>query len=198
MKKDTLISPHGSDSLKPLQLQGKERDEESAKAKRLPKIMMTSRETSDLIMMGIGAFTPLDGFMGYDDWKKVCTEMTLTNGIFWPIPITLSAPKEVAESIPANSEAALVDEETNEIIGTIKVTEKYTIDKVFECKNIFRTDDAEHPGVQKVMAQGEYNLSGPVKVISESYYPEEFKGIYQRPAESRKIFAEKGWKTNRN
>lgn len=195
MKKDTLISPHGSDSLKPLLLQGKERDEESAKAKRLPKIMMTSRETSDLIMMGIGAFTPLEDFMSYDDWKKACTEMTLTNGIFWPIPITLSAPKEVAESIPANSEAALVDEETNEIIGTIRITEKYTIDKAFECKNVFRTEDSGHPGVQKIMEQGEYNIAGQVKVISESYYPEEFKGIYQRPEESRKIFMEKNWKT---
>jgi sulfate adenylyltransferase len=75
------------------------------------------------------------------------------------------------------------------------VTDKYQIDKEHECQTVFTTTDAEHPGVQKVMEQGDWNLGGPVKVLSESYYPEQFKDIYQRPAESRKMFAEKGWTT---
>jgi sulfate adenylyltransferase len=76
----------------------------------------------------------------------------------------------------------------------MNVTEKYTIDKEYECKAVFKTTDKEHPGVEKVMAQAKYNLAGPIKVLSEIYYPEQFKGLYQRPAESRKIFSDLGWK----
>jgi len=80
-------------------------------------------------------------------------------------------------------------------MGTMKVTEKYQIDKDFECKHVFTTNDPEHPGVKMVMQQSDWNIAGPVKVLSESYFPKEFAGLYQRPEESRKIFAEKGWRT---
>ena len=190
-----LVPPHGKEQkLKPLLLEGDALAAEREKANKLKVVPMTSREASDLIMLGIGAFTPLDGFMGYDDWKGVCDNYTMTDGVFWPIPITLSTTKEVADGIGANEEVALLDEETNEILGTMKVTDKYTIDKAHECKSVFWTDDAEgHPGVAKVMAQREINLAGPVKVISESFYPTQFKQIYQRPVEARKIFDDLGW-----
>lgn len=195
MSKSNLIRPHGSDELKILLLSGKEKDEELKKAKKLKMIPATSRETGDLIMLGIGGFTPLEGFMGYDDWKRVCAEMKMTNGLFWPIPITFSVSKEVADSLKINEEITIISDETKEIMATMKVTEKYKIDKNFECKNVFSTNDPEHPGVKMVMDQLEWNIAGPVKVLSESYFPEEFKGIYQRPSESRKIFEEKGWRT---
>lgn len=190
-----LIQPHGSKELKPLLLKGKERDEELAKAKTLPKVMMTSRETSDLIMMGIGAFTPLTGFMGHDDWKGVCASFKMASGLFWPIPITLSTAKDVADGIKVGAEIALVDSESNEIMATMKVAEKYSIDKEYECKQVFRTNDPEHPGVKKVMEQGDVNIAGSVRCLSESYYPEMFKDVYMRPAESRALFEQKGWKT---
>ena len=119
----------------------------------------------------------------------------MEDGTFWPIPITLSASKETADGINIGEEAALVDSETSEIIGIINVSEKYTIDKAHECQKVFKTTDMEHPGVQKVMAQGDINIAGKVKVLSESYYPTEFKDIYMRPAEVRKLFEEKGWNT---
>ncbi len=186
-----LISPHGSDTLKILLLEGKAREAELKKAESLPKLKMSSRETGDLIMLGIGGFTPLDGFMGHDDWKGVCADMKMTNGIFWPIPITLSHDKEIAPG----TEVALIADESDEIMGTMKVTESYKIDKEFECKNVFTTTDTEHPGVKMVMGQKEWNIAGPVKVLSEGKFPKEFGDIYQRPAESRKIFEKKGWKT---
>jgi len=195
MAESKLIRPHGSDELKILLLSGKEKENELKKAEKLKKVRMTTRETGDLIMLGIGGFTPLDGFMGYDDWKGVCADMKMTNGLFWPIPITLSVSTEVSNSLTIDEEITLVSDETNEIMGTMKVTEKYQIDKDFECKNVFATNDPEHPGVKVVMNQLDWNVAGPVKVLSESYFPEEFKGIYQRPAESRKIFEEKGWRT---
>jgi len=190
-----LILPHGSQSLKVLLLDGAERKQEILKAQGLKKIPMTSRETSDLIMMGIGAFTPLDGFMGRDDWQGCCESYSMPSksGLFWPIPITLSTDEEYAKTIAVGEEVALWDTETDSLMGTMKVTEKYKVDKAYECQQVFRTTDVKHPGVQKVMEQGAVNLAGPVKVLSESYYPEMFAGIYQRPAEARAEFEKRGW-----
>lgn len=192
-----LVPPHGSPTLKPLLLGQEEAKEELKKAQTLKKVPMSTRETSDLIMMGIGAFTPLDGFMGRDDWQGCCDTYTMPskNNLFWPIPITLSAARDLADSIKIGEEVALWDLETEAVMGTMKVVEKYTIDKEHECRQVFRTNDPAHPGVAKVMEQGPVNLAGPVRVISESYYPEMFRGIYQRPAEARKIFEERGWST---
>ena len=192
-----LVPPHGSPELKPLLLEGKAHEAEVTKAKGLKRVPLTSRETGDLIMMGIGGFTPLEGFMGKADWQSVCDNMTMPSkkGLFWPIPITLSATKELADSIAVGEEVALWDDETGELMATMKVTEKYTIDKNHECEKIFRTTDQAHPGVKMVMAQADVNLAGPVKVLSESYFPKQFEGLYQRPAEARKMFQERGWST---
>ncbi|PKN28014.1 MAG: sulfate adenylyltransferase, partial [Deltaproteobacteria bacterium HGW-Deltaproteobacteria-21] len=187
-----LIAPHGKqEKLMPLLLEGSALEAEKKKAQGLKKITITTRETSDAIMLGIGAFTPLTGFMTKADWKGVCDKYTMADGTFWPIPITVSTDDE---GVKSGDELSLVDEETGTIIATMKVTEKYTIDKEYECKAVFKATDKEHPGVQKVMEQGKYNLAGPIKVLSESYYPEQFKDIYQRPAESRQIFEKLGWK----
>ncbi len=192
-----LVPPHGNRELRPLLLEGEEREAEIRRAGSFTKVPMTSRETSDLIMLGIGAFTPLTGFMGHDDWKGVCDDYTMPSldGLFWPIPITLSASRALADSIAAGEEVALVDGGSGELMGTMKVEEKYTIDREHECQQVFRTTDLEHPGVQKVMAQEEINLAGPVRVLSESFFPEEFGELYQRPAEARAIFDERGWST---
>jgi sulfate adenylyltransferase len=190
-----LVPPYGSPELKPLLLEGQALLEETRKARGLKKVPLTRRETSDLIMLGIGAFTPLDGFMGKDDWKSCCDDYKLPSmkGLFWPIPITLSADEELAKSVRQGEEVALWDAQTSTLVGTMKVTDKYTIDRVHECKQVFRTDDPKHPGVQKVMEQGRLNLAGPVRVLSESFFPEEFKGVYQRPAEARRLFVDRGW-----
>jgi sulfate adenylyltransferase len=169
--------------------------EAKEKAKTLPKIPMTTRERDDLIMMGIGAFSPLEEFMGKADWKGVCDDMKIRDGTFWPIPITLSVIKEVAKRLKEGQEVALIDDENNELMGSMMVHEKYEIDKVHECKEVFKTADIQHPGVAKVMGQGEFNLAGPVKVFSEGEYPEKFKGIYATPEKIRRLFEEKGWKT---
>ena len=191
MAQSNLIPPHGSDELKILLLEGKEKEAELKKAEGLKKIPMSSREVGDIIMLGIGGFTPLDGFMGHDDWKGVCADMKMANGVFWPIPITLS----YDEKIDPGTEVALVSGETEEIMATMKVEECYEIDKNFECSHVYTTTDLEHPGVKMTMEQKKYNLAGPVKVLSEGKFPTEYAGIYQRPAESRAIFEEKGWKT---
>jgi sulfate adenylyltransferase len=192
-----LVNPHGKEKkLKPLLLSAAQIAEEKKRAKELTVVTMTSRETADLIMMGIGGFTPLDGFMGHDDWKGSCSDaMKLTDGTFWPIPVTMSVNQGKADAIKVGQEVLLVDEETEEMMGTMKVTEKYKVDKKWECKQVFTTDDMDHPGVQMVMGQEDVNLAGTVKVWSEGPFPKQYPGLYMRPWETRKMFEDKGWNT---
>jgi sulfate adenylyltransferase len=188
-----LVPPHGGDTLKPLLLPEAERAEERKRAAKLKKIPLSTREVSDLFMLAMGAYTPLDGFMGEADWRGACVDMKLASGLFWPIPITLSCAKDLADSIQIGEEVALVDGESDDALGVLTVSEKYTIDRDLECASVFRTTDPAHPGVQKVMEQGEVNLAGRVMALSEGHYPETYKGLYHRPAETRALFQEKGW-----
>ena len=136
-------------------------------------------------MLGIGAFTPLTGFMSSADWRSVCDRLALADGAFWPVPITLSAGREEAGRIRVGQDVALADEETGELMAVLTVEEKYEIDKPHECREVFRTVDPAHPGVAAVTRQGEVNLAGPVAVLSEGAYPERYPGLYMRPEETR-------------
>lgn len=188
-----LVPPHGAGSLKPLLLPEAERAEELQRAGRLQQVPLSSREVSDLLMLGMGAYTPLDGFMGEADWRGCCEHMQLADGLFWPIPITLSCDQDLGDKIDIGEDVALVDDETGETLGILTVEEKYSIDRDFECSHVFRTTDNAHPGVAKVMSQGPVNLGGPVRALSEGHFPETYAGLYFRPAETRAMFLEKGW-----
>jgi sulfate adenylyltransferase len=188
-----LVAPHGSETVKPLLLPETERAEEHKRAKKLRKILLDSRAVSDILMLAMGAYTPLDGFMSHDDWRGSCLDMKLAGDIFWPIPITLPVDMDLAGSIHAEEEVALADAETDEILAVMEVHEKYTIDKVFEAEHVYRTSDSKHPGVAKVLQQGDVNLAGRVMILSEGAYPEKYPDLYIRPAASRAQFLEKGW-----
>jgi sulfate adenylyltransferase len=188
-----LVPPHGSKTLKPLLLPEAERADEKRRAAHLKKIRLSSREVSDLLMLAMGAYTPLSGFMGEADWRRSCIDMTLSDGLFWPIPITLSCEQDVADAIRIGEEVALLDGAGGEILGVLAVGEKYRIDKELECALVFRTTDPAHPGVLKVMEQGPVNLAGRLMALSEGHFPETWKDLYRRPAETRELFRQKGW-----
>jgi sulfate adenylyltransferase len=188
-----LVPPHGADTLKPLLVPEIERAEEAQRAAHLKQVPLSSREVSDLFMLGMGAYTPLAGFMGESDWRGCCENMTLGNGLFWPIPITLSCTQELGDSIGIGEDVGLIDGDTDELLGILSVEEKYAIDRDFECSHVFRTTDTAHPGVEKVMSQGPVNLGGQVRTLSEGHFPETYAGLYHRPAETRALFQEKGW-----
>ena len=188
-----LVPPHGSATLKPLLLQGAERASALEKANELKSIPLTTREISDVLMLGMGAYTPLDGFMGEADWRGVCENMKLANGLFWPIPVTLSAMQDVADAIEIGEEIALCDSDTGEIMATMVVGEKYGIDKQLECQSVYKTTDDKHPGVQKVLAQEAVNLGGTVTALSEGEYPEKYASLYLTPEQSRAEFIKRGW-----
>jgi len=188
-----LVPPHGG-SLRPLLASDDEREEGIKEAAALSKVRLNSREVSDLIMLAMGAFSPLEGFMGKEDYQRVVKEMRLTNGLLWPIPITLSVSTAEAGGIKEGQQVTLVNSDDDEIIGSMLVEEKYPYDKREEALQVFGTDDRQHPGVEKIFEQGEVYLAGPVKVFNEGGYPERFPE-FARPDETRTIFAKKGWTT---
>ncbi len=188
-----LVKPHGGGELKPLLLSGQALADEQRRAAALKKVNVSSREAGDIIMLGIGGFTPLDGFMTHADWQGVCDGMKMASGLFWPIPITLSTDKASADRIKEGEEVALFDSQRNEILATMKLTQKYAIDKAHECMQVYKTTDLEHPGVKMVMEQGEVNLAGPIKVLSQGGFKEEYADQFMTPAETRIAFEKMGW-----
>lgn len=188
-----LVPPHGSNIVLPLLVSGKEYREEMKRAKALKRVPLSSREVSDLFMFGMGAYTPLIGFMNEAEWRGVCDKMRMPDGLFWPIPITLSANKELASSIELGESITLCDGSNQEILAVMRLCEKYEIDKLHECATVFKTTDYAHPGVKKVIDQGNVNLSGPLKILSEGEYPEKYSNLYLRPKESRALFTKKKW-----
>ena len=188
-----LVNPHGGGKLRPLLLEGEQLVAERSRARLLPRLTVSSRERGDLIMLGIGGFTPLEGFMTRADWEGVCDRYRTAAGLFWPIPITLSADKTAAGSIADGTELALADPDGGEILAVLRVTGKYRIDKARECTSVFRTTDPEHPGVKMVMAQGDVNLAGPVKVLSDGGFGAKYGALFMTPAETRAEFARLGW-----
>src|SRR5512140_1966856 len=195
MSPPSLVTPHGGGPLKPLLLGSEAAAAERSRALALPRLTVTSREKGDLVMLGIGGFTPLDGFMGEADWRGVCDGYRMASGRFWPIPITLSASAPFAGSVPVGGEIALIDPEAGGVLATMRVTERYRIDKAHECRSVFRTEDPEHPGVRMVMAQDEVNLGGPVKVLSDGGFAARYGKLFMTPAQTRAEFERLGWST---
>lgn len=188
-----LVNPHGGGSLRPLLLEGEALIAELARASSLPKVKVSSREKGDIIMLGIGGFTPLEGFMTHTDWQGVCDGMKMANGLFWPIPITLSTDTATAAGFHTGGDIALIDPDDNSILATMKVTEKYSINKAHECATVYKTTDIEHPGVKMVMEQGEVNLAGPIKVLSQGDFPEKYGDLFLSPKQTRAQFEAMGW-----
>ncbi|MEK6201337.1 MAG: sulfate adenylyltransferase [Desulfobulbaceae bacterium] len=202
-----LVAPHGGKGLVCALLEGKERDAELKVAAGLKQIEISARTKGDLIMMGIGGFSPLDGFMTKADWKGVCENFQMADGTFWPVPITLDVSTADAAAIKEGDHIALV--RNGETFATMKVAEKYEMtdaDKRWECEKVFVGEGEEsvgdkfweiapkdHPGVIMVLAQKEFNLAGPVKVLSQGEYPAEYPGVFLTPAQTRRMFDERGW-----
>ena len=129
-----LVPPHGG-KLLPLLVVGEELKEHTKEAKILPKVWLNSKEESDLIMLAMGAFSPLRGFMRKEDYQRVVKEMRLTDGLLWPIPITLPVSKEGASRLKEGESIALVSRNCDEIMASMLIEEKYSYDKRIRNKN---------------------------------------------------------------
>jgi sulfate adenylyltransferase len=187
-----MIEPHGgklidrvmnSDELKAL----------ASKAASMPSLTLNAREASDLRMISIGAFSPLEGFMTQADYRGVVERASLANGLPWTIPITLSTDKATADRLKSGTEVALKGTD-GALLGSMVVEDKYSYDRQREAKEVFRTNDEAHPGVANVMKQGEALLGGKVKAAPVKPLPV-YAQADRTPAETRALFKEKGWNT---
>jgi sulfate adenylyltransferase len=172
---------------------GSEADALRERAVPLSKVRLSARSLSDLELMAVGGYSPLDGFMGENDYRSVVADMHLASGIPWPMPITLAIESETARDIDEGSEIALADE-TGHVLAVMEVAHKFVYDKLLEAREVYRTEDETHPGVAAVYAQGDVLLGGPVRVLELPVH-DDFAQYRLTPAQTRAAFAERGWRT---
>ena len=186
------ITPHGGHLINRIATHN-QRLEFLDKADFLPRVQLDQRETSDLVMIAIGAFSPLIGFMEQSDYESVVDNMRLANGLPWSIPVTLSVDEATAEPLKEGSLVRL-DDPNGHFIGVLELTQKYGYDKIREAVNVYRTDDEAHPGVRVLYNYGDINLAGPVWLLHRDPHPL-FPAYQIDPAKSRALFKERNWKT---
>ncbi|WP_088430462.1 sulfate adenylyltransferase [Halomicronema hongdechloris] len=186
------IAPHGGTLINRL-TSPEQRQTFLDKADTLPQITLDERAFSDLVMIAIGGFSPLTGFMGQADYATVVTDMRLANGLPWSIPITLSVDEAVAAEL-TEGQLVRLDDPTGRFVGVLELTEKYTYDKQHQAIHVYRTDEEKHPGVKVVYEQGPINLAGPVWLLQRDPHPL-FPNYQVDPADSRAMFRQRGWKT---
>ncbi len=192
MIQHTNIAPHGGELINRI-ASVSQKAELLSKAESLPRVTLDERACSDLVMIAIGAFSPLTGFMTQADYQPVVDTMRMANGLPWSIPITLSVSSSVAEPLTVGSLIRL-DDPTGKFIAVLELTEKYSYDKKHEAIQVYLTEDAKHPGVKVVYDQGDVNLAGPIWLLEREAHPL-FPTYQLDPVVSRKMFQDKGWKT---
>jgi sulfate adenylyltransferase len=188
----STIQPHGGVLVNRL-VEGAAREQLLKHAATLPQLQVNTWTISDIDCIAVGAFSPLTGFMNEADYKSVVDKMHLANGLAWSIPVTLSVDKPFADNLMIGDQVALVgaDEVTYAILDVESI---YTVDQQHEAVNVFKTDDHAHPGVTKLFTRSNIYVGGDIQVLNRPQ-PAEFGEFYFDPADTRKIFADKGWKT---
>lgn len=192
-----MIKPHSAESLIALYVEdAAERAALLKEAESLPKLLVSSAAAANAVMLGGGYFTPLAGFMNLADSLKVATDLHTTAGVFFPVPI-VNLVKDAA-SIQGAKRIALLDPNVagNPVIAIQDVEAIETVsDEQLQliAKEVFGTLDGNHPGVKTFLSLGNQLVSGPIKVLNFSYFPEEFPDTFRTAVEIRKEIAERGW-----
>jgi sulfate adenylyltransferase len=176
---DHLITPHGGTLVD-------RTGERPEGADGLERLTLTSREVSDLDMLAAGALSPLEGFMGREDYEAVVEGMRLASGLPWALPVCLAV-----DEAPKGDVVALADEE-GRVLATLEVGEVYEYDSEREAEQCFRTTDGEHPGVARLYDQKPLYVGGRVTVFER--VPPPYPEIANDPAETRAAFAKRGWR----
>jgi len=184
--------PHGG-RLVDLLATGEEAKALRERAASLPVVRLSSRSLSDLELLSVGGYSPLEGFMTEADYRSVVADMRLASGVAWPMPVTLAVSGDEAGSVGEGQEIALADE-TGGVLAVLEVAEKYGYDRVLEARNVYRTEDESHPGVAAVYAQGEVLLGGRVRAFGLPKH-DDFATYRLTPAQTRAEFARRGWRT---
>lgn len=205
---DGLIPPHGGCGLRLLQAPENELAGLLAASADWPKIEISGRAHGDLIMLGIGGFTPISGFMSREDWRSVCESMTLADGTFWPLPVVLDIDDTADNTAVDFAGKNIVLAREGRPVGLMRVEQVWRMDDEdvrFECEAVFKgqgpdSDDfsslgpERHPGVQHVLSRKRVYLAGPVTVLDVDSHPGLPTGFMLTPAELRAMAAARGWK----
>src|SRR6266403_1980106 len=185
-----LIKPHGG-KLVDREVTGPERERLVQAAVDMPALRLNARDISELEMIAIGAYSPLEGFLDRSDYNSVCVRMRLTNDVAWPIPVTLSITNEQANTFRRFEDVALY--QADHLLGILHRAEKYCYDKEREAQLVYRTTDAAHPGVRTLHNQGDWLLGGKISLVNRPRNPA-FPAYRRDPAETRALFQERGWR----
>lgn len=192
-----MIKPHGSDTLKPLFVYDTEEHHAlSAQAETLPSLLLTSSAAANAVMLGGGYFTPLAGYMNLADSLSVAEKLHTAGGLFWPVPIVNLAAD--VSAIEGHKRIALRDPNV-EGQPVLAVMDVEAIETVSDAQlatmagQIFGTTDSEHPGVATFTSQGNYLVSGPIKVLHFSYFQDDFPDTFRTAVEIRNEIVERGW-----
>ena len=188
---DPLIRPHGGPLVDRV-VSSDARDAALQAAAALPAVRLTPVQYSDVVCLATGVFSPLTGFVGRDDYESILARMRLARGVVWSIPVTLPVSCDLARSIGGAHPIALQDP-AGRIVATMEVAEQFSYDKAREAEAVYRTTDAAHPGVARLYAQGDVLLAGPVTLLDRRG-SEPFADFRRDPAETRQLFAERGWR----
>jgi sulfate adenylyltransferase len=184
-----VIPAHGGE-LVDLLARGEERDQLTARASSLARVDLSAKQAADLELLAVGGLSPLRGFQGSDDWRRVVDEMRLSDGLAWSIPVTLASDAEASEG----DQVALHGPE-GKLLGVLTVEEIFERDDEREAAHVYRTTDDKNPCVAVLRAEGARCLAGPVRVVDLPAHPDAFQPYILPPLESRAAFAERGWKT---
>ncbi|MEK5261792.1 sulfate adenylyltransferase [Paenibacillus sp. SEL3] len=189
----TAILPHGGTLVDKI-ITGPEQKALLQTARELFPIRVNSWTISDLDLIGVGAFSPLTGFMNESDYRSVVTDMRLADGTVWSIPITLAVAESIASELKLGQQVALVGETDGTIYAVLNIESIYQVDQAEEARRVFKTDDPAHPGVNKLLDRPATYVGGSVQVLNRPE-PTQFSEFYYTPSQTRDYFAEKGWKT---
>jgi len=187
-----MIAPHGGRLIDRIVV-GKEREALERRASDLPRLVLNSREQSDLEMIATGAMSPLEGFMCLADYTSVLDNMRLAKGLPWTIPITLAVKEGRGGEYEEGSDVALYNEE-GRFLAVLHLEEKYEVDKEHEAKMVLQTADPAHPGVQYLSTVGDVYLGGTISVVNRPRHAD-FNDHRLDPKETRVLFKVRGWHT---
>ncbi len=187
-----MIDPHGG-RLVDLVVKGKEKEEFLKEAGGFKKLKLPIYKLRELENIATGLFSPLEGFIGYDDYINIIKDMRLSSGIVWSIPIILPVSEEMFKNVN-NRDIITLTDVYGEIYGTIKISDKFQRNKEIEAREIFKTTDESHPGVHKIYTEPDYAIAGKIRLFKRLDYGDLAKYKLD-PKETRKLFKRNGWKT---
>ncbi|MBX7247202.1 MAG: sulfate adenylyltransferase [Candidatus Sumerlaeaceae bacterium] len=185
------IAPHGGVLVNRV-LEGAAREDAIKKAAKLAKVTVNEWEMSDIEIIGVGALSPLTGFMTPDEFDSVVDEMKLPNGLPWTLPVTVSVAEAQAGSIKEGDEVGLYSPD-GQFLAIQKVVAKYKHNKAKEALKVYGTDELNHPGVAALYKKGEYLLGGPIEVVNLPPH-NDFLPYRLTPAQTREEFKKRNWR----